>query len=86
MRNLRVIVFYMKANVLQKFSYLHSCTFKSFDLFTLLEYKTLEMFQERLKSKYKFGGTKVYKAEETRIYFVNPKTESFLLVCKLHYL
>ena len=52
------------------------------------EYETLEMFskQERRKSKYKFGGTKVCKAEEVRKYFVNPKIESFRLVCKLHYL
>ena len=42
--------------------------------------------QERRKSKYKFGGTKVCKAEEVRKYFVNPKIESFRLVCKLHYL
>ena len=26
--------------------------------------------QERRKSKYKFGGTKVYKAEKVRKYFV----------------
>ena len=31
-------------------------------------------------------GTKVCKAEEVRKYFVNPKIESFRLVCKLHYL
>ena len=42
--------------------------------------------QERRKCKYKFGGTKVCKAEEVRKYFVNPKIESFRLVCKLHYL
>ena len=42
--------------------------------------------QERRKSKYKFCGTKVCKAEEVRKYFVNPKIESFRLVCKLHYL
>ena len=48
----------------------------------------MKMFskQERGKSKYKFGGTKVCKAEEVRKYFVNPKIESFRLVCKLHYL
>ena len=53
-----------------------------------MEYETLEMFskQERRKSKYKFGRTKVCKAEEVRKYFVNPKIESFRLVCKLHYL
>ena len=42
--------------------------------------------RERRKSKYKFGGTKVRKAEDGRKYFVNPKIESFRLVCKLHYL
>ena len=48
----------------------------------------MEMFskQERRKSKYKFGGTKVCKAKEVRIYFINPKIESFRPVCKLHYL
>ena len=29
----------------------------------------------RRKSKHKFGGIKVCKAEEIRKYFVNPKTE-----------
>ena len=29
--------------------------------------------QERRKSKWKFGRTKFCKAEEIRIYFVNPK-------------
>ena len=38
--------------------------------------------QERHKSKYKFGGIKVCKAEEVRKYFVNPKIESLPLVCK----
>ena len=42
--------------------------------------------QERCKSKYKFGGTKVCKAEEVRKYFLYPKIERFWLVCKLHYL
>ena len=48
----------------------------------------MEMFskQEKRKSKYKFGGTKVCKAEEVRKYFVNPKIESFWLMCKLHHL
>ena len=36
------------------------------------------------KSKYKFEGTKVCKAEEVRKYFVNPEIESFPLVCKLY--
>ena len=42
--------------------------------------------REKRKSKYKFGGIKVCKAEEVIKYFVNPKTESFRQVCKLHYL
>ena len=42
--------------------------------------------QERCKIKLKVSGTKVCKAEEVRKYFVNPKIESFRLVCKLHYL
>ena len=33
--------------------------------------------QERRKNKYKFGGTKVCKAEEIRKYFVNLKIEKF---------
>ena len=37
--------------------------------------------RERSKSKYKLGGDKVCKAEEVRKYFVNPKIESFQLVC-----
>ena len=41
--------------------------------------------QERRKNKYKFHGTKVCKAEEIRKYFVNPKSESFRKVWKLHY-
>ena len=32
--------------------------------------------RERHKGKQKFGGTKVYKAEEVRKYFVNPKIEN----------
>ena len=34
--------------------------------------------QERRKSKHKFGGTKVFKAEEVRKYFVNSKIEDEL--------
>ena len=48
--------------------------------------QTLFIFSVRLKSKYKFGATKVCKAEEVRKYFVNPEIESFRPVCKLHYL
>ena len=32
--------------------------------------------QERHKSKHKFGGTKVLKAEEVRRVFENPKIEN----------
>ena len=32
--------------------------------------------RERHKSKHKFDGTKVCKAEEVRLYFVNPKIEN----------
>ena len=42
--------------------------------------------QERRNSKYKYGGTKVCKAEEVRKQAVNPKIESFQLACKLPYL
>ena len=38
------------------------------------------------KSKHKVGGTKVWEDEKVRKYFVNPKIESFRLVCKLYYL
>ena len=31
---------------------------------------------EKCKSKHKFGGAKVYKAEQVRKYFVNPKIEN----------
>ena len=43
----------------------------------LLENETLKIFsiRERRKSRHKFGGTKVCKAEEVRKYFVNPKIE-----------
>ena len=46
-----------------------------FNLFRLLENKTLKIFsiQERHKSRHKFGGTKVCIAEKVRKYFVNPK-------------
>ena len=35
---------------------------------------------------YKYGRNKVIKAEEVRKHFVNPKTESFWLACKLPHL
>ena len=48
------------------------------NLFRLLENETLEMFnmRERCKSKHKFGGTKVCKAEEVRKNFENSKIEN----------
>ena len=48
-----------------------------FNLFRLLECETLKIssIRERRKSRHKFGGTKVCKAEEVRKYFVNPKIE-----------
>ena len=42
--------------------------------------------QERRNSKYKYGGTKVCKAEEVIKQVVNPKIESFRLACKFPYL
>ena len=49
-----------------------------FNLFRLLENKTFELFSKRegCKSKLKFVGVKVYKAEEVRKYFENPKIEN----------
>ena len=49
-----------------------------FNLFRLLENEALGMFsmRERRKSKQKFGGTKVCKAEKVKKYFVNSKTEN----------
>ena len=48
------------------------------NLFKLQENETLEMssVRERLKSKHKFGGTKVCKAKRVRKYFVNSKFEN----------
>ena len=45
---------------------------------------------EPLKSKYKFGRTKVSKAEEVRKYFVNPKMKVFgfcinFIICSLDF-
>ena len=42
--------------------------------------------QERRNSKYKYGGTKVCKAEEVIKQVGNPKIESFRLACKFPYL
>ena len=49
-----------------------------FNLFRQLENQILEMFsvRERRKSKHKFGGTKICKAEEVRKYFINSKIEN----------
>ena len=49
-----------------------------FNLFTLVDSKTLGMFstRKRRKDKHKFGGTKFWKAEEVTKYFVNSKTEN----------
>ena len=49
----------------------------------LLENEILNIssFRERRKSRHKFGGPKVCKAEEVRKYFVNPKTEIEVLSC-----
>ena len=43
-----------------------------------MENKTLEMFsmQEGHKKNHKFCVTKLFKAEEVRKYFVNPKIEN----------
>ena len=40
-----------------------------------MENETLKIFRirESRKSRHKFGGTKVFKAEDVRKYFVNPK-------------
>ena len=35
--------------------------------------------REKPKSKHKFGGTKICKAEGVRKYFVNPKIENVVL-------
>ena len=63
---------------------------KVFNLFRLLENETLKIFsiRERRKSRHKFGGTKVCKAEEVRKYFVNPKTEIEVfryIICSLDF-
>ena len=51
---------------------------KVFNIFRLLENKTLEMFsmRERRKSKHKLSGTKVCKAKQVSKYSVNPKSEN----------
>ena len=57
-------------------------------LFRLLQNETSKIFsiRERHKSRHKFGGTKVCKAEGVRKYFVNPKTEIEVfnyIICRL---
>ena len=48
-----------------------------FNLFRLLENKTLEMFSSEKDTKANiFGGTKVLQNEEVRKYFVNSKNEN----------
>ena len=46
-----------------------------FNLLQLLENETMEMFsmRERRKFKHKSGGTKLFKADDVRKYFVNSK-------------
>ena len=61
-----------------------------FNLFRLLEKKILKIFSiwERRKSRHKFGGTKVCKAEEVRKYFVNPKIKIEVfryIICSLDF-
>ena len=61
-----------------------------FNLFRLLKNETLKIFsiQERRKSRHKFGGTKVCKAEEVRKYFTNRKVlvEVFsYMICSLDF-
>ena len=61
-----------------------------FNLFRLLENETLKVFsiRERRKSRYKFGGTKVCKAEEVTKYCANSKTEIEVfsyIICSLDF-
>ena len=61
-----------------------------FNLFRLLENKTLKIFsiRERRESRHRFGGTEVCKAEEVRKYFVNPKIEIEVfnyIICSLDF-
>ena len=61
-----------------------------FNLFRLMENETLKIFsiRERHKSRHKFGGTEVCKAEEVRKYFVNPKIEIEVfsyIICSLDF-
>ena len=64
-----------------------------FNLVRLLENDALKMFsiRGRRKSKHKFGGNKICKAEELRKYFFNPKTDNsvfshcaYYIICSLH--
>ena len=51
---------------------------KTFNLFMLLANETMESFSisGRSKSKHKFGGVKVCKANEVREYFINPEIKN----------
>ena len=62
-----------------------------FVLFRLLESKTLKIFSipGRHKSRHKFGRTEVWKAEEVKKYFVNPKIETEVfsyIICSLDFI
>ena len=60
---------------------------KGFNLFRLLENETFSI-PERRKSRYKFGGTKVCKAEEVTKYCANSKTEIEVfsyIICSLDF-
>ena len=62
---------------------------KVFNLFRIRS-ETLKIFgiRERRKSRHKFGGTNVCKAEEVRKYFLNPKIETEVfssIICSLDF-
>ena len=61
-----------------------------FNLFRLTENEAFKIFtiRERCKSRHKFGGTKVFKAEEVRKHFVNPNIEIEVfsyIICSLNF-
>ena len=51
---------------------------KAFNLFRLLENKTMEIVSMGgwCKSKHKFGEMKVWEVGKVREYFINPETEN----------
>ena len=53
-------------------------SFKTFNLFSLLENETTEIFSEggQSKSKHKFCRMKVCKVDEVKQYFINPEIEN----------